>query len=71
MASLTFPTVAGCIAGSITRALPPDGAPGAHDRTASLKVMGGAADPEVALTPTAAISSGAERGDLSAAAAID
>ncbi|MYM84307.1 c-type cytochrome [Duganella sp. FT50W] len=48
-----------------------DSAPGAQDRTASLKVMGGAADPEVALTPAAANSSGAERGDLSAAAAID
>jgi CxxC motif-containing protein (DUF1111 family) len=44
-------------------------------RTASaMKVMGGAsaaAEPEVALTPTAATSSGSERGDLSAAAAID
>lgn len=46
----------------------------AEQRTASaMKRMGGASlsEPEVALTPVAATSSGSERGDLSAAAAID
>ncbi|WP_373987024.1 di-heme oxidoredictase family protein [Duganella sp. BuS-21] len=50
-----------------------DSAPDAANRTASAMRMGAttAAEPEVALTPVAATSSGAERGDLSAAAAID
>lgn len=50
-----------------------DNTPAAQNRTASaMKVMGGAAaEPEVALTPVEASSSGSERGDLSAAAAID
>jgi hypothetical protein len=51
-----------------------DNTPAAEQRTASaMKRMGGASasEPEVALTPVAATSSGSERGDLSAAAAID
>jgi CxxC motif-containing protein (DUF1111 family) len=51
-----------------------DNSPAAEQRTASaMKRMGGASlsEPEVALTPVAATSSGSERGDLSAAAAID
>lgn len=51
-----------------------DNAQDAQNRTASLKMMGGttaAGEPEVALTPVEATSSGSERGDLSAAAAID
>ncbi|NVM79511.1 CxxC motif-containing protein (DUF1111 family) [Duganella sp. SG902] len=50
-------------------------APASEQRAPSaMKRMGGAmasAEPEVALTPVAATASGSERGDLSAAAAID
>jgi len=50
--------------------------PAAGQRLASAMKLGGAVasgstEPEVALTPVAATSSGSERGDLSAAAAID
>lgn len=49
-----------------------DSTPTDSGRTASAMRMGGAAaEPEVVLTPVGATSSGSERGDLSAAAAID
>ncbi|HEX8479032.1 MAG TPA: discoidin domain-containing protein, partial [Telluria sp.] len=48
-----------------------DAAPGATSLAASVTAVDGATGTETALTPVAASASASERGDLSAAAAID